>query len=115
MVLVEQELGQLPALLRGVVAAGHLSQGGDLFGQFALSLVLLVQVLSGQIVGQMVVVLVSLADLDQVTDAERDFLLLLQGVLQSGQSGGGGRDLVAIVPRDTKSASASTRATRRPR
>lgn len=47
MVFVEQELSQLGC------AVLHLAEGGDLLRQFALALVLLVQVLAGQVVGQL--------------------------------------------------------------
>lgn len=46
-VLVEQELAQFGGALL------HLAQGGDLLGQLALSLVLFIQVLAGQVVDQL--------------------------------------------------------------
>lgn len=76
-VLVEQELAELAVL------GHHLLEGGELAGQFALSVELLLQVDAGKVVHQVVVVVgLALAGLDQLADGLGHLDLQIEGILQ---------------------------------
>lgn len=82
--LVEQEQTQTLAALH------HLSESGNLAGNLALALILLLEELAGQVVAQVVVlehtvrsVVHILANLDHILNAGRDLHLFVQSRIQS--------------------------------
>lgn len=77
--LVEQELAQF------AVGVHHLLESGQLAGELALSVELLLQIDTGQVVHQVVVVVgLVLAGLDQLADGLGHLDLQVEGVGQGG-------------------------------